>query len=168
MLSSLQRPTAALTESESFMTAPTTFKHILVPIDFGKSSTRALDLAVELATTFDAELTVLHVWEIPTYAYMDATGMMTDLATPIADAAEAELAKTLSEVRARFPRANARLSQAVPWQGVVAAIEELKPDLVVMGTHGRRGVSHALLGSVAEKVVRLSPVPVLTVRGPEP
>lgn len=149
------------------MTTSTTFKHILVPTDFGKSSTRALEVAIELATAFDAALTLLHIWEIPTYAYMDATGMMADFAPPIAAAAEAELNKTLATVRVRVPRANARLSTAVPWQGITMAIDELKPDLVVMGTHGRRGFSRALLGSVAEKVVRLSPVPVLTVRGPE-
>jgi nucleotide-binding universal stress UspA family protein len=145
--------------------APSTFKHILVPTDFGKSSARALDLAVDLATIFDAELTLLHVWEFPTYAYMDAAAMTPDYATPIAQAAEVELTKTLNAIKVRVPRAKARLSMGVPWQGVIAALEELKPDLIVMGTHGRRGLSHALLGSVAEKVVRLAPIPVLTVPG---
>ena len=53
----------------------------------------------------------------------------------------------------------------VPWSQIIEQIDELRPDLVVLGTHGRRGLRHAVLGSVAEKVVRLSPVPVLTVRG---
>ena len=60
----------------------------------------------------------------------------------------------------------AALYCGAPWEQVLAAIDQHNIDVVVMGTHGRRGIAHALLGSVAERVVRLSPVPVLTVRGP--
>jgi nucleotide-binding universal stress UspA family protein len=142
------------------------FKHILVPVDFGQSSARAVELALDLATKFEADLTLLHVWEIPAYAYMEAAALSLDYATPVAEAAQAELDKLLATVKARVPRAKATLLMGIPWQGVMSAIKELGPDLVVMGTHGRRGLSHALLGSVAEKVVRLSSVPVLTVREP--
>jgi universal stress protein A len=58
------------------------------------------------------------------------------------------------------------LKTGVPWHGVVEAINELGVDLVIMGTHGRRGLSRLTLGSVAERVVRLAPVPVLTVHAP--
>jgi nucleotide-binding universal stress UspA family protein len=70
----------------------------------------------------------------------------------------------LEKVRQVLPNADSKLMTGVPWGGILDAIGECKPDLVVMGTHGRRGVDHLMLGSIAEKVVRLSPVPVLTVR----
>ena len=58
----------------------------------------------------------------------------------------------------------ALLECGAPWREILRVVEETKPDLVVMGTHGRRGLGHALIGSVAEKLVRMSPAPVLTVR----
>jgi nucleotide-binding universal stress UspA family protein len=62
-------------------------------------------------------------------------------------------------------RAEGVLGIGSAWQNILSVAKELKADVIVLGTHGRSGVMHALLGSVAEKVVRLSPVPVLTVRG---
>jgi nucleotide-binding universal stress UspA family protein len=140
------------------------FKHILVPTDFGDSAERALDVAVDLAKKYAASLTVVHVYEIPAYVY---EGMMTspvDLLTPIRETAERQLDSTLRDVRTRIPDTKGILGVGIPWQEIQKVIAETHPDLVVMGTHGRRGVSHVLLGSVAEKIVRLSPVPVLTVR----
>ena len=58
-----------------------------------------------------------------------------------------------------------QLRRGVPWECVLETAKETKADLIVMGTHGRKGLARALMGSVAEKVVRLSPIPVLTVRG---
>jgi len=87
-----------------------------------------------------------------------------DFITPVREAAEAQLDRALAELRKELPAAGSVLSLGTPWHEIRAAIEATHSDLVVMGTHGRHGVSHALLGSVAEKVVRTSPVPVLTVR----
>jgi nucleotide-binding universal stress UspA family protein len=140
------------------------FKHILAPTDFGESSQQALDAAIELAARLEAKLTIVHCYEIPAYAYGGMTFGAADLLGPVQDAARAQLEKTLVEVKTRFPGAAGLLRRGVPWSEILAAIDETKADLVVMGTHGRRGVAHALLGSVAEKVVRTSPVPVLTVR----
>lgn len=139
------------------------FKQILVPIDFETSSTAALDAAIALAKSFDAKLTLLHVWEIPVYPYMEFM-LNSELITSVEDRAMKRLAEALEKVRMVLPTAESKLKTGVPWGGILDAIDEAKPDLVVMGTHGRRGVSHMMLGSVAEKVVRLSPVPVLTVR----
>jgi nucleotide-binding universal stress UspA family protein len=95
--------------------------------------------------------------------------MPIDLLTPIQERAQAQCDATLKALRERVPEAKAILHLGVPAHEIQKAIEEIQPDLVVMGTHGRRGVSHALIGSVAEKTVRLSRVPVLTVRGaPKP
>jgi nucleotide-binding universal stress UspA family protein len=142
------------------------FRHILAPTDFGESSLRAMRVAVDLANRLGAHLTVVHVYEIPSYSYAGSGFTAVDLLTPIEDAARKELERTLAEVRAKVPTATAVLRRGVAWVEVLNAVEEANADLVVMGTHGRRGLSRALLGSVAEKLVRSSPVPVLTV-GPD-
>lgn len=142
-----------------------TFKHILVPTDFEKASAGALDVATSLAQACGAKVTLLHVWEIPVYPYMDFM-LNSEVITRVEDAAVKHLADALAELRKVLPDADSKLRTGLPWQGIIDTIAELKPDLVVMGTHGRRGVGRAILGSVAEKLVRLSPVPVLTVHAP--
>ncbi len=140
------------------------FERIMVAIDFGESSTEALEVALGLAKQYRSALTLIHTWEVPSYAYtaMDFSAM--DMLTPVQEAAREQLAALIAEVRKELPEAKAILARGVAWQEILAAIERGKPDLIVMGTHGRRGLRHALLGSVAEKIVRFSPVPVLTVR----
>ena len=143
----------------------TAFKHILFPTDFGESSQRALDVAVELAQNFEASLTLLHTVEVPTYAYSGIAFPTIDLLTSVEDAARDQLQSELVILQQRLPRAKALLSVGVPWRDILRTITEIHADLVIMGTHGRHGVARAFLGSVAEKTVRMSPVPVLTVRG---
>ncbi len=143
------------------------FKHILVPLDFAEPSERALDVAVDLATKLNASLTLVHVYEIPIYGYAGMLNTLPYLLPVIEEAAREQLSKRLTSVRAKVPAAEGILRMGIPWDMIVAAIGECGADLVVMGTHGWRGVTRALLGSDAEKVVRLSPVPVLTVRGPD-
>lgn len=140
------------------------FEHLLVPIDFGECSQRALDAAMELAGRFGARLTLVHVYEVPSYVYGGMTYATTDLASPIADIAREQLEKTLRQVQTRIPSATAVLRRGPPAEEILSAIEDVHPSLVVMGTHGRKGMRHVLLGSVAERVVRLSRVPVLTMR----
>jgi nucleotide-binding universal stress UspA family protein len=144
----------------------TTFKHILVPTDFEPASKAALELAVSVARPFDAAVTLLHVWEVPVYPYMDFMVNST-LITNVEDAATQGLQSALEQLRKEMPTARAVLKHGEPWRTILEAIGELKPDLVVIGTHGRHGVSHTVLGSVAEKVVRLSDVPVLTIHAPK-
>ena len=143
----------------------TRFHHVLVPVDFEESSREALEVAMDLALTFEARLTIVHAWEISPYVYAGLSYVPIDLWTPIERAAKQQLETTLALVRKRVPRAEAILAKGPAAAEVLAAIEQSKADLVVMGTHGRHGVSRMLLGSVAEKIVRASPVPVLTIRG---
>jgi nucleotide-binding universal stress UspA family protein len=138
------------------------FQHILVPTDFEASSGEALAVAIGLAQAFGAQLTLLHAWEIPIYPYMDFM-LNSEVITSVEDRAVKRLAESLDKTREVLPTAQSKLATGMPWAAILDAINESKADLVVMGTHGRRGVSHVILGSVAEKVVRLSPVPVLTV-----
>lgn len=142
------------------------FKHILVPTDFGESSQRALEVGIGLADRFHGSLTLLHTYEVPVYTYDAMTSSPVDLLTPIREAAEQQFKAALADIQKRMPSAKGILCYGVPWQEILRTIEDQGVDLVVMGTHGRRGITHALLGSVAEKIVRLSPVPVLTLRGP--
>jgi len=142
-----------------------TFKHILVPTDFHAASAAALNLAVSMAQTFDAKVTLLHVWELPIYPYMDFM-LNSSMITRVEDAATNGLAEALDALQKKLPTAQSKLKTGLPWEGVLEAIKELNADLVVMGTHGRRGLSRLTLGSVAERVVRLASVPVLTVHAP--
>jgi nucleotide-binding universal stress UspA family protein len=140
-----------------------TFKHILVATDFEPSSAEALDVAISVARAFDAKLTLLHVWELPIYPYMEFM-LNSEVITDMEDRAVKRLGEAIAKVREELPSADSLLKTGVPAAGIVEAINDLKPDLVVLGTHGRRGFSHLMLGSVAERVTRLSPTPVLTVR----
>ncbi len=141
-----------------------TFQHLLVATDFSDVSGQALEVAVELALERSASLTVVHTCEVPTYAYADLGLAPLDLLTPIADVAGKRLEELLRSVRERCPKAVGVLKVGVPWEQILAAAAETGADLVVVGTHGRRGVAHAVMGSVAERIVRSSPIPVMTIR----
>ncbi len=139
------------------------FKHILVPTDFGDCADHALDVAVALARRLDAKLTLLHVCELPVSAYaMYAQGLYFPMDTLEAAAAKA-LESATARLKARYPGADSVLKSGTAVDQLLITPDEVGADLIVMGTHGRRGVSRVLLGSVAEKTVRLSKVPVLTV-----
>jgi len=141
------------------------FRHILVPTDFSEPAAIALDTAVSLQSKYDARLTLLHVYEFPFYAYSGFDPTL-DLVTPARVAAESLLREALAGLKKRVPTAGSIFALGTAWQEIMRVIEEQDVDLVVMGTHGRRGVDRALLGSVANKTVQLSPVPVLVVPAP--
>jgi nucleotide-binding universal stress UspA family protein len=140
------------------------FRRILCPVDFSEASAGALRAAVALAARFDASLTLLHVAVVPGSAIPEAIlptppELATDLSAP-AD-------RPLLEWKVLAERLGARRVQAYrtvgrPAQEIVAMARRDAFDLVVLGTHGRRGLGHFILGSVAEEVVRLAPCPVLT------
>jgi nucleotide-binding universal stress UspA family protein len=142
------------------------FTNILVPTDFGEAAQKATDFAVELAKTFESKITLVHGFEMPAYTYAPLTTLAVDYVTPLTDAARKQLDEALARLVERWPRSSAVFLQGPPWQQILNACEKEHADLIVMGTHARTGVAHALLGSVAEKVVRLAMVPVLVARGP--
>jgi len=144
------------------MTTP--FRHVLVPLDMGDGTIKVLDAAIDLAKQFGAQLTLVHAYEIPAYVYGGVTYTPTDLFGPIAEAAQVHLDEALKRAKERIPETKAILRRGPAAFEILAVIDEVRPDLVVMGTHGRKGVSRLLLGSVAEKVVRLAPIPVLILR----
>jgi nucleotide-binding universal stress UspA family protein len=137
-------------------------KKVLVPIDFAEASDAALIYARNLAKTFGADLHVMHVMENLFLRPMANNPM----------AIEAGIANRLAERITDDDRQNLHAIAVMrksdtPAEEIVRYAEEEKVDLIVMGTHGRVKVAHLLMGSVAEKVVRTAPCPVLTVRHPE-
>jgi nucleotide-binding universal stress UspA family protein len=139
---------------------------ILVPVDFSPHSDRAVIYAESLAAQLNASIELLHVLEDPFLgeAWSPELGIpdVTEiLATLLADA-EGRLAMARTGVRAQGIPAGSVVRRGSPAQTILEHAKACRFDLIVMGTHGRTGLSHALLGSVAERVVRQAPCPVLT------
>ncbi len=139
------------------------FAKIVVAVDFEAASQRAVDVAVAMSRASGASVTLLHVYALPIAPYAEG------LVWPAADF-EAAAKRALEREIARVAGPGTHVEGAVRCGGaadqIIEVVKELGADLVVMGTHGRKGVSRMLLGSVAERVVRTSPVPVLTIPMP--
>jgi nucleotide-binding universal stress UspA family protein len=138
---------------------------ILVPVDFGAASEAALRYARMLAHKFNATIVVMHAYEVPFLASATLPDMPAhDVESAVAHASQRALDAMLANVVASWPNACAVLRRGEPSRTILDVAEELEAGVIVMGTHGRRGLAHALLGSVAERVVRASRAPVLTLR----
>jgi nucleotide-binding universal stress UspA family protein len=141
-------------------------RRILAPTDFSEYSKQAVAYAYELAQTFSARLLLLHVVELPVYpvkAFLpsaEGTTLLDDLERQ----ARLELAQLLP--KAEHPKVDVMCLVAVgtPYYKIIEVAEAEKVDLIVMATHGRTGLGHLVMGSVAERVVRMAPCPVLTIR----
>lgn len=138
-------------------------KNILVPTDFSEGAEEALTYACELASRLDATIHLVNVVGIPALGVPE---MGVALTATVIDQLIADNQKAL-EIAG--DKCAARIGETILKTGdardsINAAAKEVKADLIVMGTHGRRGVSRVLLGSVAESVVRTSSCPVLTIR----
>jgi nucleotide-binding universal stress UspA family protein len=136
---------------------------LLCAVDFEPASHRAIDLAREIAKPLGAEICLLHVYQLPVYTYPGLEPhILPDLLRDIIAAA----GKALEELGADVGIPRTLLLEGDPARGILEGARQVGAAMIVMGTHGRRGLAHALLGSVAEKVVRESEIPVLTVRTP--
>ena len=140
---------------------------ILVPTDFSAPSDAALDFAKTIAQTFGASLHLLHVFQDPvvTTGFAEAYAPLpAETRAALVNDASAQLATRLSsDERDRF-KATTEVVSGFSAMAIVEYAQDHQIDLIVMGTHGRTGMSHLFVGSVAERVVRLAPCPVLTVR----
>ena len=143
---------------------------ILLPTDFSDNSKEAATWAIEMAQRFDAAIDVVYVDQPLAVALPEGYVM------PSADALaerQGRLSDSLAEIEQMIGRAapgikvRSHTREGAPFAEIVQAARDLGSRMIIMGTHGRTGISHALLGSVAEKVVRKAPCPVLTVRGSE-
>jgi universal stress protein A len=137
---------------------------ILAPTDFSEHSQQAIQYARELAQTFGATLVVVHVVELPPYPIegLPPSQLGGTLLEDLEQQATSDLAQVLAnEGEVTVVR---RVVVGIPYRRIVEVAADEKIDLIVMATHGRTGFSHLFMGSVAEKVVRTAPCPVLTIR----
>jgi nucleotide-binding universal stress UspA family protein len=142
---------------------PPIIRTILVPIDFQEPSMYALRYAIRLARQLDAALAVAHVYHVPAYSFLDGTFVAPpQLASQIAESAQKSLDVAVQACREGHVHAMGILRNGIPWEEICLLASEHHADLIIMGTHGRQGMLRALLGSVAENVLRTSPIPVLT------
>jgi universal stress protein A len=144
----------------------TLMKQIVVATDFSEAAGHALDYALELAQQQKAQLTVLHVYEVPAIAYAEQTYLTLDVFKALEDAARQQLEALMKKVHERMPSAQSVLKLGVAAETIVLQAERLGADLIVLGTHGRRGLSHLVLGSVAERTLRHAKMPVLVLHAP--
>ena len=141
------------------------WKRICCPIDFSDASRAAMEVAADLARRNDGALTLLHAYPVPGYTFPDGSvvaspKMMQDLS----DQAARHLEEWRAEAeRLGAPRVSTVTAVGEPAAEIVGHAADQGVELLVLGTHGRTGLEHALMGSVAERVVRRARCPVLTV-----
>jgi nucleotide-binding universal stress UspA family protein len=134
-------------------------RRILVPTDFSDAADNALRYAIDLASKVGAEVDLLHAWQLSAYA---------SPASDLAKGMERDLSKDLEAIAQRYGAhgvtIHRHLRTGIPYVEIVEAAKQHGTDMIVMGTTGKTGLEHFLLGSVAERIVRTSECPVLTVR----
>lgn len=139
-------------------------QHILVPIDFSANAEHAFDYALRLARPLQARVTVLHVIEPLLMGHRDPLPYLS------MHELEGRITEQVSAYQARVTAAGLpgdfAVLHGVPYEVIVDTARTAQADLIVMGTHGRTGLAHVLVGSVAERVIRLAHCPVLVLRIP--
>ena len=146
-----------------------TINRILVPTDFGSASSAALDYARDLADATGATVYLLHVVDdiAARFAEFPYT-QLGEVQTSTEESARAQLDDLARTGGFRTPAHTAVLTSTAPASAIVGYAVDEHVDLIVMGTHGRGPVARLFLGAVADRVVRMAPCPVLTVREPKP
>jgi universal stress protein A len=143
-------------------------QHILVPMDFSPPSDQAFTYAIELAGRLQARMTLLHVIQMP------ALGAPVGGSLPVSYLQELEvnMGQLMEDYAQRVRDAGLICQTAIvhgaPFEQIADLAQSGDVDLIVMGTHGRTGLQHLLLGSVAERVVQMAPCSVLVTRAPSP
>jgi len=144
------------------------FNQILCAVDFSPTSEKALEYAVDLAGRLGSELYVMHVYQLPAYAMPDggAFEIPVDIQTGLTNQLQTHLDTFVKPRMSTGVKITTGLHEGIPYVEIVRSAKERHADLVIIGTHGRTGLPHLLMGSIAERVVRTSEVPVLSVRAP--
>jgi len=144
------------------------FDRILTAIDFSENSDFAFDYALTLARQFNSELTVMHVINEP----VDLRGFYVphisfeQLEKEIEEGAISMMEKFCQTRMGDFTNYKTAIVTGIPYEEITKKAEEASASLIVLGTHGRTGLDHIIFGSTAERVVRSSSCPVLTIRMP--
>ena len=148
------------------------FQTFVVPYDFSEHSRAALEMATDLAQRFESDLHLVHVIQPPSLAYAAYGGPGTPAPAPVGvlelrEIAESALRDVAAEVEGQCARVHTHIVESASIPDAIREVaEKVSADLIVMGTHGRTGLAHVFLGSVAERTLRRSPCAVLTVQAP--
>lgn len=153
-------------QGEDTMSRPVTLERVLVPVDFSDCSLDALEYAVVVAQQAEASLMLLHVLEPVSYG-LDFTLGHIRTREQLRESWTKRLEELASSHQQSHVQIKFGLRGGLPVDSILDSAQTLPCDLIVMGTHGRRGISHAFSGSVAEAVLRKARCPVLTVRSPK-
>lgn len=141
------------------------YRRLLCPVDFSDVSIHAFQIAIDLAKLFKADLHVIHVFQMPASAIPEgAYDIPDDMEDKIKDHLTKKLDEFIKDHSTTGINITTGLYAGFPHAEIINSADETNADMIVMGTHGRTGFSHVLLGSVAERVIRTSDIPVLTVR----
>jgi nucleotide-binding universal stress UspA family protein len=141
------------------------FKRILFPVDLSGSSAKIVPYVQTVAKKFDAKINILFVARILDYftgIYVPAPSITT-MEKDIIDGAEKRLYEFMDEHFSAFPNTKTAVVAGDASEEIIKYIEDRHIDLVIMGTHGRKGLDKVIFGSVAERVVKTAPVPVMVV-----
>jgi universal stress protein A len=141
-----------------------TMKKILCPTDFSDCAEHAMQYALAFAQAYQAELHLAHIVE--PVAYGGVEGIDVGLLKDPTDFGTARLKEIAERARRQHAQVTEHTATGAPFVEIIRLARELEVDLIVMGTHGRTGISHVLIGSCAERVVRKATCPVLTVKHP--
>ena len=141
-------------------------KKIMVPTDGSDTSKEAMVYAGALANAFHASITILIVADDQYLDWIGPAHFTIEMMKQIEENSIEQARKVLDdfEVDSSLKNVKKEIRQGIPFQEIIDYAKNEQMDMIVMGTHGRKGVSHMMMGSVAEKVVRLAPCPVLTVK----
>lgn len=141
------------------------WKRICCPVDFSDASRAALELAADLARRFDADLVLLHAYPIPGYTFPDGSVVASPrMMEELSEQADRHLQEWAAEAgKLGAPRVRFAKAIGEPAAEILAFADAQGVDVLVLGTHGRTGLEHALMGSVAERVARKGRCPVVTV-----
>jgi nucleotide-binding universal stress UspA family protein len=145
---------------------PVGITRILVPVDFSDCSLEAMEYTIQAARQFAASVTILHVIEPASYG-LDFTLVHAGDAQKTTHALEKRLGEFTALLEGHGISTRSMLQSGAPGQAILDGARAAEADLIVMGTHGRRGFSHLVSGSVAEAVLRQAPCPVLTIKSPK-
>ena len=145
----------------------TLFRRVLAATDFSDASAPAVELAIKLAKASGAQLLIAHVYDEPRLADLSTAHvrLYEEYERKIKADAESQLKLLVDRARGEGVASEELLLRGFADEAIVEAAKESRADLIVMGTHGRRGAGRFFLGSVAARVVATAPCPVLTIRG---
>ena len=139
-------------------------KRILFPTDFSECAEHAMKYAMEMARRFESKLYVMHVLDTRIYGHLEPFATTVWSVYDAKEEAAKSIVDIIPESEREALKAESLVREGTPFVEIIKFAREAEIDLIVIGTHGRTGLSHMLMGSVAEKVVRKAHCPVLTIR----